>query len=189
MGIVGPLVYHHNEPGVIQSAGGEMNRHLDAWHRGQNEADVGRYDQPQAADWVSGCAILVRRKVIDQVGMLDARFFYYWEETEWCLRARKAGWRILVAPAARLWHKGVQRDYQPKPSVTYYGTRNRLMMLRKHRAPFDTWIVTWRELGRTLLSWTVKPKWRDNRGHRDAMWRGMVDFLRRRWGPMPALRG
>lgn len=182
VGIVGPLVYHHDGQDVIQSAGGEMNTHLESWHRGQNQKDAGQYARPLASDWISGCAILVRRNVIEQIGMLDARFFYYWEEVEWCLRARKAGWGIVMAPAARLWHKGVQQNYQPKPSVTYYGTRNRLMMLQKHRVPLSTWLVTWSQLGRTLASWTLKPRWRDKRGHRDAMWRGMVDFVAGRHG-------
>ncbi len=182
VGIVGPLVYHYDDKGVIQSAGGEMSKHLESWHRGQNQKDAGQFAQPLQSDWISGCAILVRRSVIEHVGMLDARFFYYWEEVEWCLRARKAGWRIMLAPAARLWHKGVQQNYQPKPSVTYYNTRNRLMMLHKHRVPLSTWLVTWSQLGRTLASWTLKPKWRDKRGHRDAMWRGMVDFVVGRHG-------
>lgn len=182
VGIVGPLVYHHDDKDVIQSAGGEMNKHLESWHRGQNQKDAGQFAQPMQSDWISGCAILVRRTVIEQIGMLDARFFYYWEEVEWCLRARKAGWRIVLAPAAQLWHKGVQQNYQPKPSVTYYGTRNRLMMLQKHRVPVSTWLVTWSQLGRTLASWTLKPQWRDKRGHRDAMWRGMVDFVAGRHG-------
>lgn len=182
VGIVGPLVFHHDDKDVIQSAGGEMSKHLESWHRGQNQKDAGQFSQPMHSDWISGCAILVRRSVIEQVGMLDARFFYYWEEVEWCLRARRAGWGIVMAPAARLWHKGVQQDYQPKPSVTYYGTRNRLMMLKKHRVPASTWLVTWGQLGRTLASWTLKPQWRDKRGHRDAMWRGMVDFALGRHG-------
>ena len=126
IGIVGPLVYHHNEPELIQSAGGQMDRHLNIWHRGQNQKDTGQFATTDTMEWISGCAILLRRQVIEQVGMLDERFFYYWEETEWCLRARKAGWRIVHVPTAKLWHKGVQRDYQPKPSVTYYNTRNRL---------------------------------------------------------------
>ena len=117
--------------------------------------------------------------------MLDPRFFYYWEETEWCLRAGRAGWRIVHVPRARLWHKGVQRDYRPKPSVSYYGTRNRFLMLAKHRAPVAVWAMALFETSRTLASWTVRPKWRSMRGHRDAMWRGVVDFVRHRWGQMP----
>jgi GT2 family glycosyltransferase len=185
-GIVGPMVYHHNEPSVIQSAGGEMNATWDAWHIAQNEVDHGEYREPHAVDWISGCAIMVRRTVIEQVGMLDERFFYYWEETEWCLRARRAGWKILHVPQAHLWHKGVQRDYRPGPNVTYYSTRNRLLILSKHHAPVQVQLSTWFELLRRLISWTVKPKWREMRLHRDALWQGMGDFLRKRWGMRPS---
>jgi GT2 family glycosyltransferase len=184
-GIVGPMVYHHDEPTIIQSAGGVLSRYWESWHIAQNEPDQQQFLHPRAVDWVSGCAILVRRAVIEQVGMLDERFFYYWEETEWCIRASKAGWRILHAPQAKLWHKGVRRDYRPKPSVTYYNTRNRFLMLMKHHAPLSTWIMTWGQIARTLTSWTFKPKWRSAREHRNAMWRGTIDFLRHRWGPGP----
>jgi GT2 family glycosyltransferase len=186
IGIVGPMVYHHNEPDIIQSGGGRMDRSWKAWHIAQNEFDKGQFDRPQQVDWISGCAILVRRAVIEQVGPLDARFFYYWEETEWCLRARENGWRIMLAPRAHLWHKGVQRDYRPSPSVTYYSTRNRLLMMSKHRAPLFAWASTWTEILRTLVSWTIKPKWKSKREHRDIMWRAVMDFFNNRWGRMPS---
>jgi GT2 family glycosyltransferase len=186
IGIVGPMVYHHNEPTIIQSAGGRLGPHWESIHIAKNEPDLGQFQAPHQVEWISGCGILLRRAVIEQVGMLDARFFYYWEETEWCVRAAKAGWQIVHVPQARLWHKGVQRDYQPKPSLTYYSTRNRLLLLAKHRAPLAAWVRAWTQILRTLASWTIKPQWRSMREHRDAMWRGMLDFLRRRWGPMPS---
>lgn len=185
IGIVGPMVYHYDEPNIIQSAGGSLSRYWDSWHVAQNEPDQGQIDKPHRVDFISGCGIMVRRPVIDHVGMLDERFFYYKEETEWCLRARRRGWHIIHVPKAKLWHKGVQRDYRPKPYVTYYKTRNRFLMLAKHRAPLYVWVVTWLQTLRTLTSWTVKPKWRPMREHRNAMWCGMIDFLRRRWGQMP----
>jgi GT2 family glycosyltransferase len=182
VGIVGPMVYHHNEPNIIQSAGGRMDRAWNAWHLGQNEWDRGQFNQLHQVDWISGCAILVRRSVIEKIGSLDERFFYYWEETEWCLRAREQGWRIVHVPQAKLWHKGVQRDYRPGPSVTYYSTRNRLLMMSKHQASLTAWISVWLQLLRTLISWTARPKWKSMRSHRNAMLRGIRDFLRRKWG-------
>ena len=185
IGIVGPLVYHHNEPAVIQSAGGRLDEWWFGSHLGQNEADQGQFAAARDVDWLSGCAILVRRAAIEQTGALDERFFYYWEETEWCVRLRRKGWRIVHVPAARLWHKGVQRDYRPGPSVSYYNTRNRLLMLSKHSAPLAVWVMAWWQILRTLISWTLRPKWRSKRDHRDALWRGAMDFLARRWGKMP----
>ena len=186
IGIVGPLVYHHAEPAIIQTAGGVFGPRWESFHLAENEADRGQFQQPHFVDWISGCGIMVRRGVIEQLGMIDERYFYYWEETEWCLRAGKGGWKIVNVPQAQLWHKGVQQDHQPKPSVTYYATRNRLLTIAKHHAPLKVWIFTWMDLLRTLTSWTVKPKWRSKREHRDAMWRGMVDFLQHRWGQMPS---
>jgi len=184
-GIVGPLVYHHNEPNVIQTAGGMMDSNYRNWHSGENELDTGQYKEPRPVDWISGCGILVRRSVIQQVGGIDARFFYYVEEFEWCVRAKAAGWTIVNGPAAKLWHKGVQRNYQPKPAVTYYATRNLLLTLQIHHASAKVWLVNYYQLLRTLVSWTIRPKWRSKREYRDAMWQGLLDFLRQKWGKMP----
>ncbi len=184
IGIVGPLVYHRSEPQVIQTAGGRMDRFLRGWHLAQDEPDRGEYREPIPVEWISGCAIMVRRAVIEQVGGIDARFFYYYEEFEWCLRSREAGWRIVCSPKAKMWHKGVQRNHQPKPSVTYYATRNHFLVLSKHNASWMAWIVNWCDTLRTLGSWTIKPKWRSKREHRDAMLRGIRDFLWHRWGMM-----
>jgi GT2 family glycosyltransferase len=184
IGIVGPMVYHHDEPNIIQSGGGKMSRYWQGYHIATNEMDNGQLTEPHEVDWIVGCAILLRRAVIEEVGMLDARFFYFWEETEWCLRAGKAGWRIVHVPQAKLWHKGVQRNYSPKPSVTYYSTRNHLLLLAKHNAPPLARAAAWFQMVRTLTSWTVKPKWRSMHPHRNAMWRGAMDFLHHRWGQM-----
>ncbi len=185
IGIVGPMVYHHDEPEVIQSAGGLLGAAWQSIHLAKDEVDRGQFTAPHQVEWISGCAIMVRRAAIEQVGAIDERYFYYWEETEWCLRAGINGWRVMHVPQAKIWHKGVQRDYRPKPSVTYYATRNRLLTLAKHHAPPKVWISTWGQILRTLTSWTVKPKWKSMREHRNAMWRGTIDFLRHRWGRMP----
>lgn len=186
IGVVGPMVYHADEPTVIQSAGGLLDARWTSIHAGQNEDDRGQFAAPRDVQWISGCAILVRAEAIRQVGALDERFFYYWEETEWCIRIAKAGWRIVHVPAARIWHKGVTRHYRPGPSVAYYNTRNRLLMQSVHRAPLSVRAHTWFQTARTLLSHTVKAGSEDRRAARDAIWWGASDYLRGRWGKMPA---
>mgnify|MGYP003383574886 FL=1 len=182
IGMVGPMVYHHSEPDVIQSAGGKLGPAWEALHYGENERDRGQFDRPHDVDWLSGCSIMVRKACVDQVGTLDTRFFYYYDETEWCLRAKENGWRIMQAPAAKLWHKGVQREYRPSPNVTYYNTRNHFLMLAKRKAPLKVWMSAWQTTLRTLTSWTIRPRWRAMHEHRNAMWQGTLDFVRRRWG-------
>jgi GT2 family glycosyltransferase len=186
IGILGPMVYHHDEPNVIQSAGGVLGKNWLGMHAGMNEEDQGQYPHPRTVEWLTGCAILVRREVIAQVGMIDERFFIYSEEKEWCIRAAKAGWKLVHVPAAKVWHKGVQRNYQPHPSFTYYSTRNHLLMLSKHRAPLLAWAAAIFQTIRTLTSWTIKPKWRHKREHRNAMWKGLLDYFRQQWGKMQA---
>lgn len=182
IGIVGPLVYHNDEPETIQSAGGIIDGLWQSKHIGQNQIDCHQYPDPRPVDWISGCAILVRREVIDQVGALDASFFYYWEEVEWCMRAKERGWQVWHVPKSKIWHKGVQRNYSPSPNVTYYATRNRLMALKKHHAPISIWVFSMSIIVKTLISWTIKPRWRMMSEHRKALWQGTIDFFEHRYG-------
>jgi GT2 family glycosyltransferase len=184
IGIVGPMVYHFDKPDVIQSAGGKLGPHWESVHLSENQREQGEFLLPHEVDWISGCGIMVRRGVIENQGVIDERYFYYWEETEWCIRAAKGGWRIVHVPQAKLWHKGVQSDYQPNPQITYYSTRNRLLTLSKHGAPASMQLVAWVQFARTLASWTIRPKWRGKREHRNAMCKGISDYLRGRWGQM-----
>ncbi len=181
-GIIGPLVFHHSEPDFIQSAGGMLDKNWDSIHLGQNELYINQFKAPLEVDWISGCAIGVRLEALEKAGFIDERFFYYYEETEWCLRIRSYGWKAYLIPEAHIWHKGVQRDYQPSPNVTYYATRNRLLMFKIHHPPFRVWISTSLFFFRTLFSWTIKSKWRNKRANRDAMWHGIIDFIFHRWG-------
>ena len=185
LGFLGPLVYHYDEPDVIQSAGGLIAPDWRTYHRGQNEPDRGQFGLPFEADWVSGCSIFMRMTVVDRVGMLDPAFFIYSEEVDWCVRARRAGFVGLVVPAARIWHKGVRRDYSPSPRVTYLSARNHLRLLHKHRAGARALLGAMAGDLRTLASWSIRPRWRGQRAHRDALARAMVDFCRGSFGPPP----
>jgi GT2 family glycosyltransferase len=105
-GIVGPMIYYHADPQRIWYAGGRISW-WQGWisHRGIREIDSGQYATPAATDYVTGCCILVQRNVITQIGMLDDSYFIYGEDTDWCLRALQAGYRIMIQPGAHVWHK------------------------------------------------------------------------------------
>jgi len=60
----------------------------------------------RACDWVPGCYLLIRREVVDQVGLFDPRYFLYYEEVDWCFRAKKAGWQIHYVPDTSVVHIG-----------------------------------------------------------------------------------
>lgn len=59
---------------------------------------------PMEVDWVSGACMVVRRKAIETVGLLDERFFMYWEDADWCQRMRNAGWKVVYFPMASIVH-------------------------------------------------------------------------------------
>lgn len=186
IGMVGPTVYNHAEPQSIQTAGGRLGPDWSASFLVPDELELGQYEHPRDVAWLSGSALMVRRELCEQIGILDERFFSYWEEVEWCLRAVRSGWRVVHVPNAKVWHKGggaaADADAAPLPAVAYYTTRNHLLGLQTQRAPVRVWLANSRRLAATLISWSVRPKWRSRREARTAMWHGTVDFARQRFG-------
>jgi hypothetical protein len=153
---------------------------------GLNERDTGQFGAaPRTVDFITGCALLAKRAVLERVGLLDERFFTYYEETEWCVRAQRAGFKIVHAPAAKIWHKIPLDARESSPLVHYYMTRNRLLFLRATGAGWRPWLHTLvREDLRTWLSWSVRPRWRHKRAHRVMLTRGVADALCGRWGQL-----
>ncbi len=82
---------------------------------------------------VAGCFILVRRDVIERVGVLDESYFMYGEEADWCYRFRKAGWNVLFTPAAQIVHLGGVSSAQAKGPMCLQLRASLLLFLRKHR--------------------------------------------------------
>ncbi|MBN1178458.1 MAG: glycosyltransferase family 2 protein [Anaerolineae bacterium] len=190
IGAAGPTIYYHVAPDVIWSAGGIVDwRQGDIRMRGTDEKDAGQFGSaPQEVDFITGCAMLLKRAALERVGGLDERFFAYYEESEWCLRARRAGWRVVHVPAARIWHKIDPDRRSASALVHYYMTRNRLLFLRLAGAGLRAWGHTLLvEYLRTLISWSVKPRWRHKGPQRRAMVQAITDFYRGRFNQMEGM--
>jgi GT2 family glycosyltransferase len=87
-------------------------------------------DRPHPADWLAGASMLVRREVFDAVGLMDDDYFLYFEETDFCLRARRAGWRSWYVPSSRVVHlvgqsSGVTDTKRPAKRVPRYWFESR----------------------------------------------------------------
>lgn len=104
VGVVGcKLLYAGTS--VLQHAGGLLFPNGRSEHRGRGEPDRGQYDQMAEVDYVCGAAFAVRRGTIDEVGFLSPAYFpAYYEETELCVRARRAGWKVVYTPHAVAQH-------------------------------------------------------------------------------------
>lgn len=109
IGIVGPkvLTLHKSKPiNLVQSVGARINLYLGETPLIGGQVDQEQFEKPFPVDYVSGCAMLIKRNVIEEIGLFDPRYFMYVEEVDYCLRAKKRGFQIWSVPKARIWHKG-----------------------------------------------------------------------------------
>ena len=95
--------------------------------------DHGQFDQNGNCEFANGCCLLLSKEITDRIGLLDERFFLYYEDTEYSLRAIKNGVRIQYCADARVYHKvnGSTKGNE-KPENAYYITRNWLQCNRMH---------------------------------------------------------
>ena len=106
IGITAPKIYYAEPKNQIWFAGGELSMWRGiARHTGIRETDRGQYDQERDIDYATGCAFLVRRAVLEKIGDLDPGYRAYFEDADFCVRARRAGFRIRYIPAAHVWHR------------------------------------------------------------------------------------
>lgn len=130
--MVGPKIYYSRLPMVIWSAGGYVDwRKGHCFNRGNQQVDVGQYQQSEVVEWVNGCALLVRTDVVREIGLLDTGYFMYYEEVDWCMRASRAGHKVLYVPEAVVLHEvGASSSREDEKRRWYRASR--LRFLRKH---------------------------------------------------------
>ena len=122
---------HYPNSHRIQHAGGILYPNGMSRHVGSGEADLGQYEQPGEADYVTGAAIGVKRDFLENTGGFDEDYFpAYFEETDLCYKARKQGMRVLYVPRALLYHyesPGLSRS-SPQFYALYYKMRIRFII-------------------------------------------------------------
>jgi len=94
---------------VFWYAGGITNwRHSTTTHRGVDEIDKYQFDKFEKTDFVTGCMLFFNKKVVDRVGLWDESYFLYYEDADFCERAKKAGFDLFYNPSIVIWHKNAQ---------------------------------------------------------------------------------
>jgi len=136
IGIIGPKIYYHDEPHRLWFAGGVVDlKEGQTDHIGFEEWDQGQFDEAGESQYITGCAMMVRREVFEELGLLSEDYFGYFEDADFSMRAHKAGYRVVYEPRARLWHKeSVSFGSRRSPYSTYLFTRNRLLFLKRNKA-------------------------------------------------------
>jgi GT2 family glycosyltransferase len=133
--VVVPKIWFDEPARHIWYGGGGFNprRAHTGFHTSIGEADVGQFDQVVTVDYSPTCAMLVRRDVIEAIGLMDETYFVYFDDTDFCWRLHLAGIPIGYWPKSPLVHKvGGSTGGTTSPFTAHITARNRLYYLRKH---------------------------------------------------------
>ena len=129
IGIAGPMILYHNEPDKIWCAG--MQLHLLGY-----ASSIGKglnkelFNKSCFVDYIS-CALLIKKEVIDKIGLLDPEYFLYSEDADFCLRAKNAGYECIYVPSPTVWHKAT-KEWITNPTQAYYYMRNAIVFAKKN---------------------------------------------------------
>lgn len=182
-GILGPKIYYYPEVKKIFSAGAE----IIPWSGksvsiGQNEIDDGRYNEIKEVGYISGCSLFVSVNMLKEIGLLDKRYFMYYEEADLAIRARRKGWRIIYVPTSRVWHKHASTVKKYSRLSEYYITRNHLLFALKDYPWFFVTSFIW-SLRFNLINHLLLGRWEYFKGSV----RAYKDFFLGRFGKMDKL--
>jgi GT2 family glycosyltransferase len=202
-GVLGPVICFMDEPSVVMTDGCDFNGPDQAGFFHRRPVPLAPAEVPEVTDVdiVNGCCMMIATPVFRRIGLIDERFFLIHEESDFCLRARQAGFRCGVIGEPLVWHKGSSTFKRTSNGLQrYYDARNLYLLLRKHRLAHHR--------GRGLLgSWLeylryIYYRYAIEREHgqdeaADAVVRGLCDALAGRYGPLvpgrraalPVLRG
>ena len=100
---------------------------------GCGKVDLGQFDTPHLTPYAHGAAMMVKREVIEKVGLMPECYFLYYEELDWSMMIHRSGYDIWYEPACTVYHKESQATGQNSPLRTYYITRNRLLFARRNQ--------------------------------------------------------
>lgn len=144
--VAGAKIYYYDNPDRLQSVWGR----IDFW-RGQPvytprvvadkmktiEIDRGQYDSIKEVNWVACGCFLIKKRALENIGFFDESYFMYWEEPDYCIRAKQAGYNIAYVPKAKIWHKFGQTTKKVTGLSRYFGARNRFRFMRKYASPWQ----------------------------------------------------
>lgn len=131
-GVFGATLFYMEKPDTVWFAGAH-------WNTNTLKFDYPNQDQmlpnniSTATDYACGAALFFRAEVARSIGLLDTRFFLVFEESDWCLRAKRAGYGCKMVRNAHVWHKvGSSFDGEKSPLRKYFDFRNRLLWVEKN---------------------------------------------------------
>lgn len=151
-GILSPRIYLERPAKHFWNAGG-MLAHNGLYVYGEGEPDCGQYDRYQF-EIVFGCAMLLRCRMLEQIGLFDEQFFMFYEDVDLCIRANDAHWGVRALTTLTIMHTGGTSTRAQPALRQFYMARSRMLFLRKHLARFYCpWLFV-SELRHTVVIFT-----------------------------------
>jgi GT2 family glycosyltransferase/glycosyltransferase involved in cell wall biosynthesis len=189
-GIAGPQVLMRSDPGRVASHGLKYTDGNGRMRQVGFGERVAALDVPNRAvvDGIDGCLMLVTREVFDAIGLLDEEYFFAFEDLDFCLRARRAGFSTMLAGDARVYHEGGRSIGAGSPRRLYFAARNHLRLARRCGSPATPLRSSWRSASIVALNLAHATV---SRGaplpaRLRAVARGTTDYFRGRFGAGPA---
>ena len=144
--------YRETERGkVIWYVGGVMDwDNVLGSNYGVDDVDIGQYQEERKIDFATGACMFIRRKVIEEIGFFDEKYFLYLEDADYSIRAKNANWKVVFTPRAYLWHKVSRSSGIGSELNDYYISRNRMLFGLKY-APIHSKLALIRESINLLL--------------------------------------
>ncbi|MFA3784109.1 glycosyltransferase family 2 protein [Melioribacteraceae bacterium 4301-Me] len=132
IGILTPKIFYYTNRDQIWSAGGYISKiRASGFQRGFNKKGRNYYNINKYCSFATGCCMLIKREVIEKVGLLDERFFLYLEDTDYCYRAINAGFKIRFVANSKIYHKvNTTTKMNGELLPLYYTIRNRLFFAK-----------------------------------------------------------
>ncbi len=139
IGVVCPKIKYFDDRRIIQYAGFRpMNPYTGRTSAiGNLEPDNGQYDISGITFGAHGCAMMIKKEVVEKTGMFPEKFFLYYEEWDWSARIQDAGYLIWYQSEATIYHKESLTVGKENPLKAYYHVRNRILYMRRNSTPFQ----------------------------------------------------
>lgn len=149
VGIVGPKIYSQEQN--IWSAGGMIDKvRYSGGLIGLGENDYDQYDDIKEVDYISGTAMCIKKEIFKKIGFLPEDYFIYYEDVEFCIKAKRAGFKAIYLPDAIIYHDESSYFGKNSPAHQYYMARNHLYFEEKY-APLILKIREICRLPKTIL--------------------------------------
>lgn len=186
VGCAGPKTYCDWDRERLWGAGARIEfRRRSAAERGAGEIDRGQFDRMADVDCLAACGLLLKRSAVEQVGLFDPAYRVGRSDADWCLRARRLGFRCRYVPRARLWRRSVPPADSGEEG--YHAGRDWALLARRHARGLD-WARFWLGLAGSLPADYVGGLLRGDGGAAAATWRGVVAGMQAPLAPPPGVR-